>query len=52
LKCGVGEGGKYLLTYRVRNEELLQGKEEERNILHTINRRKTALVRSCVGTAF
>jgi len=32
---------EYHLTYRVRNEELLQGDKEEVNILHTINRRKT-----------
>jgi hypothetical protein len=32
---------EYHLTYRVRNEELLQDDKEERNILRTINRRKT-----------
>jgi hypothetical protein len=40
-------------TDRVRNEEVLHRIKEERNILHTIKRRKaTGLVTSCVGTAF
>ena len=38
---------------RVRNEKLLRGVKEERNIVHIIKRRKvTGLVKSCVGTAF
>jgi len=44
---------EYHLTYRVRNEELLQGDKEEGNILQTINRRKTdwivhVLSRNCL----
>jgi DNA phosphorothioation-dependent restriction protein DptG len=40
-------------TDRVRNEEVLQGVKEERNILHTIKKgRLTGLVTSCVETAF
>jgi hypothetical protein len=40
-------------TDRVRNEEVLHRVKEERNILHTIKRRKAnGLVTSCVETAF
>jgi hypothetical protein len=37
----------------VTNEEVLQTVKEEKNILHTIKRKKAnGLVTSCVGTAF
>jgi hypothetical protein len=39
-------------TDRVRNEEVLHRVKEEINILHTIQRRLTGLVTSCVETAF
>jgi hypothetical protein len=40
-------------TDRVRNEEVLHRVKEERNILHTVKRRKaTGLVTSCLETAF
>jgi hypothetical protein len=39
-------------TDRVRNEEVLQRVKEERNIVHTVKRRLTGLVTSCVETAF
>jgi hypothetical protein len=41
-------------TDSVSNEEVLHRVKEERNIyiLHTIKRRLTGLVTSCVGTAF
>ena len=38
---------------RVRNEVVLQGKNGERNVVHTMKRRRLpGLVTSCVGTAF
>jgi len=38
---------------RVKNKIVLQGVEDERNILHTMKRRRlTGLVTCCVGTAF
>jgi hypothetical protein len=41
LKCGAGEKmEKFSWTDRVRKEEVLHRVKEERNILHTINRRK------------
>jgi len=44
---------KISCTDRVRNEEVLQRVEEERSILHTVNRvRLTGLVTSGIGTAF
>ena len=40
-------------TDRVRNEVVLHGVKEERNIVHTVKEgRLTGLVTSCVGTAF
>jgi hypothetical protein len=40
-------------TDRMRNEEVLHRVKEERNILHTIKRRKAnSLVTSCLETAF
>jgi hypothetical protein len=36
---------------RMKNEKVLHRVEEERNILHTIKRRLTGLVTSCIGTA-
>jgi hypothetical protein len=36
----------------VRNEEVLHRVKEERNILHTIKKRLTGLITSCVKTAF
>jgi hypothetical protein len=39
-------------TDRVRNEEVLHRVKEERNIVHTVKRRLTGLVTSCVETAF
>jgi hypothetical protein len=42
LKCGAGEGWRRSVwTNHVRNWEVLHGVKEERNILHTIKRRKT-----------
>jgi hypothetical protein len=45
---------KLVLADRDRNEEVLQWIKEERNVLHTIKRKKelSGLVTSCVGTAF
>jgi hypothetical protein len=41
LKCGIGkEWRRSVWTDRVRNEEVLHRVKEERNILHTIKRRK------------
>ena len=41
LKCGTGEGRRRSSwTDRVRNEEVLHRIKEERNILHTVKRRK------------
>ena len=40
-------------TDRVRNEEVLHGVKEERNILHTRKRRKADWIgHTCIGTAF
>jgi hypothetical protein len=39
---------KFSWTDRVRNEEALHRVSEQRNILHTINRRKA----SCIGQVF
>jgi len=39
-------------TDGVRNEGVLHRAKEEENNLHIINRNKTGLVASCVGTAF
>jgi hypothetical protein len=40
-------------TDHVRNEEVLLGVKEQRNILHEIiNGRRTGLVKICVETAF
>ena len=37
MKCGAGEGrGKIRWTDRVKNEEVLLGVKEERNIVHTM----------------
>jgi hypothetical protein len=36
----------------MRNEEVLHRVKEERNIVHTIKRRLTGLVTSCVRTAY
>ena len=54
LKCGAGEGWREVSwTDRVRNEEVLQTDEVERNIIQTLKEGTlTGLVTSCVGTAF
>jgi hypothetical protein len=39
-------------TDRVRNEDILHRVKKDRNVLHTIKRRLTGLVTSCVETAF
>jgi hypothetical protein len=40
-------------TDRVRNEEVLQGVKEERNVIQTMKRRKVnCMVTFCVGTDF
>ena len=45
--------GEDQLTDRVRNEEVLRRDKEQRNILHTVKRRReTGLVTAGVGTAF
>jgi hypothetical protein len=36
----------------LRNEVVLEGVKEERNILQTKDERLTALITSCVGSAF
>jgi hypothetical protein len=53
MKCGAGEGWRKIgWTDRVWNEVLHRAKEQ-RNILHTIKRRKADWwVTSCVGTVF
>jgi hypothetical protein len=40
LKCGAEEGRKIIWTDCMKTEEVLQRVKEERNILHTIKRRK------------
>jgi len=37
---------------RVKNEEVLHRKNEERNILHTVEERKVSLVTHCIGNDF
>jgi hypothetical protein len=45
LKCGAGEGWRRSIGPIVlRNEKVLHGVEEERNILHTIKRNKAILM--------
>jgi hypothetical protein len=39
-------------TDHLRNEEVLLGAKEQRNILHEISKRLTGLVIFCVETAF
>jgi hypothetical protein len=44
---------KIICTDRVRNEAELHGVTEDRNILHTVERRKANWIgHICVGTAF
>ena len=44
---------KIILTDRVKNKEVLRRVNEQRNILHTIKRRKAKwMVTSCVARAF
>ena len=43
---------KISLADRVRNVEVLHRVKEQRNVLHTIERRLIRLVTACVGTAF
>jgi len=54
LKCGFEEGWKRSLgLIMLRNKEIPQRVKEERNILHTINRRKANWIGiSCVGTGY
>ena len=40
LKCGAGEGWRRSWTDHVRNEEVLLGINEQRNILHEIRKRE------------
>ena len=43
---------KISLMDHVKNEEVLYGVKEERNILHTVKIRIIRLVTSCVGNVF
>jgi hypothetical protein len=52
LKCVAGEGWKRPFGPIVRNEEILHRDKEERNVPHTIKRRRVKVIGSCVGTAF
>ena len=40
LKCGAGEGWNISWNEEMRNEDMLQGVKEERNIIQTIKERK------------
>jgi hypothetical protein len=51
--CGLNRMEKIIWTDRAKNEAVLPRIDEERNTLHTVKRGMlTALVTSCVGTAF
>jgi hypothetical protein len=54
LKCGFEEGWKRSLgLIMLRNKKIPERVKEERNILHTVNRRKANLIgNSCIGTGY